>query len=428
MDMKFVVEQVVGVTFIFAVAGLMGFLLRWQSAASRYMVWFLSMVAALLLPLASLLKPAGVPNMLVAPVRSTFDITVGPDDLGSWSISAQLLFIGWAIGFVLMAARLVWGNWQIHRRHRRAQPSGIRGVPERIAVRLSSAIAVPETFGFLRPVILLPLDSAGWTPDCLRVVLAHEIVHIERHDWLTQIIAQVSLCVYWFHPLAWVAMAEMRKERELACDDGVLRQGYHGSEYAQHLVDIARVVQRGTTVFAPSIAMATRSQLEGRVRAILNPTVNRGRVNTMMKIAATSLTAIAIVLFSSASGDAAGPTTAPGNTMNTSSAAHVQAGNQPKRIRVGGNVQSTKLVRKVQPKYPPQMKEAGITGTVALQAVISREGHVLNLQSISSSDVHPDLVEAAITAVQQWQYEPTLLNGEPVEIETQINVNFTLLP
>ena len=148
----------------------------------------------------------------------------------------------------------------------------------------------------------------------------------------------------------------------------------------------------------------------------------------MMKIAATSFTAIALVLFSSANGDAAGPSTSPEATKVALSGTPVQSGNQPKRIRVGGNVQSLKLVRKVQPEYPPQMKEARISGTVALQAVISREGHVSNLQSISSSDVHPDLVDAATTAVQQWQYEPTLLNGEPVEIETQINVNFTLLP
>ena len=79
------------------------------------------------------------------------------------------------------------------------------------------------------------------------------------------------------------------------------------------------------------------------------------------------------------------------------------------------------------PIYPPQMKEARITGTVVLQAVISREGNVLNLESISP-EVHPDLVEAAMEAVRQWQYEPTLLNGVPVEIVTLININFTLAP
>jgi protein TonB len=94
---------------------------------------------------------------------------------------------------------------------------------------------------------------------------------------------------------------------------------------------------------------------------------------------------------------------------------------------VGGNVQAAKIVHMTRPTYPPQMKEAGITGTVVLQAVISREGNVLNLESISP-EVHPDLVQAAMEAVRQWQYEPTLLNGAPVEIVTLININFTLAP
>jgi TonB family protein len=105
----------------------------------------------------------------------------------------------------------------------------------------------------------------------------------------------------------------------------------------------------------------------------------------------------------------------------------VQAQGTPTRLRVGGNVQAAKIVRMTRPIYPPQMKEARVTGTVVLQAVISREGNVLNLESISP-EVHPDLVEAAMEAVRQWQYEPTLLNGEPVEIVTLININFTLLP
>ena len=95
----------------------------------------------------------------------------------------------------------------------------------------------------------------------------------------------------------------------------------------------------------------------------------------------------------------------------------------PQRVRVSSGVQSGLLVRKVPPAYPPLARQARIQGTVVLQAQISKDGNIENLQLISG---HPMLAPAAIEAVKQWKYKPYLLNGEPVEVETQVQVNFTL--
>jgi periplasmic protein TonB len=93
------------------------------------------------------------------------------------------------------------------------------------------------------------------------------------------------------------------------------------------------------------------------------------------------------------------------------------------RIRVGGNVQQAKLVRQPRPVYPPLAKQARIQGVVKLNAIISRDGTIQNLTVLSG---HPLLVPSAMDAVKQWVYQPTLLNGEPVEVVTQVDVNFTL--
>ncbi len=93
------------------------------------------------------------------------------------------------------------------------------------------------------------------------------------------------------------------------------------------------------------------------------------------------------------------------------------------RVRVGGNVQAVNLTRKVTPGYPALAKQARISGTVRFTALIGKDGNVAALQVVSG---HPLLVQAAMEAVQQWQYKPTLLNGNPVEVITQIDVNFTL--
>ena len=95
----------------------------------------------------------------------------------------------------------------------------------------------------------------------------------------------------------------------------------------------------------------------------------------------------------------------------------------PQRITVGGNVQSAKLKIQPQPVYPPLARQARISGTVTFSAIIGVDGHIQNLTLVSG---HPLLVPSAQEAIKQWVYQPTLLNGEPVEVVTQIFVNFKL--
>jgi periplasmic protein TonB len=93
------------------------------------------------------------------------------------------------------------------------------------------------------------------------------------------------------------------------------------------------------------------------------------------------------------------------------------------RIRQGGQVQAAKLVNKVQPLYPPLARQTRISGTVRLHAIIAKNGSVEQLEVISG---HPLLVQAALDAVRQWKYQPTTLNGENVEVDTTIDVIFSL--
>jgi protein TonB len=95
----------------------------------------------------------------------------------------------------------------------------------------------------------------------------------------------------------------------------------------------------------------------------------------------------------------------------------------PKRVTVGGNVQAARLTNRVQPQYPPLARQTRISGTVKLHAIIGKSGEVTQLQVLSG---HPLLVQAALDAVKQWRYQPTLLNGEPVEVDTEIDVIFSL--
>ncbi len=95
----------------------------------------------------------------------------------------------------------------------------------------------------------------------------------------------------------------------------------------------------------------------------------------------------------------------------------------PKRITVGGNVQAAALVNKVEPQYPPIAKTAHVSGTVVLHAIIAKDGSVEKLQFVSGPAL---LMASAMSAVKEWRYRPTMLNGQPVEVDTTVQVVFSL--
>jgi TonB family protein len=167
--------------------------------------------------------------------------------------------------------RVVTGPWvriaeDVARRHGLARPP---------ILLESERPALLVTWGVRRPRIILPADARTWTDDRIRVVLAHEIAHVVRRDWLLQTAAEVVRCVYWFNPILWIACAQMRQESEQACDDTVLQAGIDGRVYAGHLLEIARVFRRHRAAWVPAAAIAHRSSLERRVCAMLNSRVDR---------------------------------------------------------------------------------------------------------------------------------------------------------
>jgi beta-lactamase regulating signal transducer with metallopeptidase domain len=137
----------------------------------------------------------------------------------------------------------------------------------------SAENVMPMTWGWWRAVVLLPAEATEWSPERRRVVLQHELAHVKRWDCLTRSITRIVCAFYWFNPLVWLAGRRMCVDRERACDDLVLIAGWKASDYASHLVEIARTFQRVPQVAA--IAMARSSQLEKRVAAIVDVSRNR---------------------------------------------------------------------------------------------------------------------------------------------------------
>lgn len=160
------------------------------------------------------------------------------------------------------------------------------GLPRPVTVLQGPRGGMPITWGAFRPVVLLPVDAEAWDDDRLRAVLLHELAHVKRHDYLTQLLARAACAIFWFNPLVWVAAVRLRVERELACDDVVLSAGSRPSDYAGHLLEIARSLKAGTVASVASIAMARPSQLSGRLLAVLDADRRRSAISRRLAVPA----------------------------------------------------------------------------------------------------------------------------------------------
>jgi TonB family protein len=217
-----------------------------------------------------------------------------------WLAGAVISLLVLALGFVRLAwiaahsERIVYGKWaclawQLSRAH---------GLKRSVRLLQSDHPSLLVTWGVRRPWIILPDGARTWSPDRMRIVLLHELAHIRRGDWVTQLAAEFLRAVYWFNPLLWIASRRLRQESEQACDDAVLNGGVEGSEYATHLLALARSItaqRRPAFTGFPAPAMARPSSLERRFRAMLNARLNRTPVTRPAR-ATTTLAIVAVTL------------------------------------------------------------------------------------------------------------------------------------
>ncbi len=194
-----------------------------------------------------------------------------------WAIGVGAGAVGLALAFgrlrrvVLRAVPVIDGPWC----RGAADVSALVGLRRPITLLQTDTPDILATWGLVRPRILLPSHAHEWSDARIHAVLGHEVAHIQRHDWLVQIAAEVIRAFYWFNPLFWLACRRLRRESEQACDDAVLRLGVPPRDYAMHLLDVARSCRSSSLPVAAVMPMARPSTLERRIAAMLNPALGR---------------------------------------------------------------------------------------------------------------------------------------------------------
>ena len=332
--MTVLIETAIKISLVVALGLLAAALLRRGSAAQRHWMLAASMAAALATPIMMGLAPSWslpvaavdarrqLPEPQARPrgdARIGITTTIPTDPTAtaspqSFSNPAPFLLSIWVAGVALNLAGLVFGFWRLHRTASRATVihegpwvDAARSLSEYFGLRTpprllqSDQQALLVTWGLFTPKVMLPADAASWDPDRIYVVLAHELAHVNRSDWIIQIGSELLRIAYWFNPLVWFASSRLRLESERACDDAVVTLGVSGRDYALHLLALARQFGRARHIPFPAVAIVPRpSSLERRVTAMLNPSLSRRPLSVTSRfgtIAALLAIALPIALF-----------------------------------------------------------------------------------------------------------------------------------
>lgn len=286
------------------------FRLRRSSASARHAAWLTGILAALTLPLAGSFLPGWrvipaadvkaqpiadatalafreVPHPAVEPAGSGVSLlaeVAAPPSLPSWQAVLVAIWLG---GVMLLLGRVVFAWIRLAQMTRRSKP--FQSPATEAEVRISGEIAIPLVWGWRRPVILLPRGAETWPDERVRAVLLHELAHVRRRDPLTQLGLELARAALWTQPLIWLAIRELKRERETACDDAVLAAGITPPSYARSLVEVVSA-SSGLTP-AGALAMANRGSLEARVRGVLDGSRPRNRASSCWWLAASALAA-----------------------------------------------------------------------------------------------------------------------------------------
>jgi len=370
---------------VLGVACLAAWAARKASADLRHRIWLgaLIAVAALLVPL-----PIAEPARLSTLVVGVAQVGLGRGAaLLTWTKFALWL---WAAGAVAVGLRTVVGLIRLARITATART-------EISNILTSGQVSTPLTWGVFRPVILLPDYALDWPVEKRDWAIRHEQAHIARKDWLWQIFAQAMTCVFWFHPLVWLAASRLRNEAEHAADNAVLGAGADAADYASQLVEVARQLQ--TASLLAGVSMVRTPVLEDRVTSILNSTLRRRPAGWAARLGIVAAS-LALLLPLAAYQNEVYKSGEPGLTMPS-------------------------VASRVEPVYTQEAKDAKIQGTVAVGLEVNAEGKAQNMYIIRSLDKGLD--ENAMAAIRQWTFKPGEKDGKAVTVAATIEVNFRLL-
>jgi TonB family protein len=384
--------------------------LRLPRAALHF--WQTVLVAAIVLPLLQPRSESTIAVLRTSPFLATVSAPVAaltrePADVVSWlAIIAALgiaLRLGWlAVGCLRLRGILASATPAVA-----LQPladSLSQAINATAAITLSDDVQTPATIGVRRPVILLPRRILDLPQPVQRAVIAHELLHVRRRDWLQTMFEELWCAVWWFHPAARLLASRLSLSREMVVDEATLRLTRDRRAYAEALLAFA-TPQPHLPGVTPLIG---RRHLSQRISLIAEEEVmSRHRLLASFVIAvlvcgAVTASAVSVV------------------PMSARVEQHTTV------YKPGNGVTLPAVVAEVKPKYTPEAMKQKIQGTVWMDVVVLETGDVGDVTISKSLDAEYGLDQEAIKAAKQWKFKPGTKEGKPVAVAVVIEMAFTL--
>ncbi len=424
------------VPLLFAAGWLAARALRPAGAEAEHRVWVTTLTLQCLLPAGSIFPIDWLHTFSLLRWNASHtsqayvSVTVG-EGTGVAPISLPAFLPGTvAVLYVTViayfAARFLWRGMNLSLLRRETAPVQLTGdaaffwarcsrrfAIEDVSIAASCRVFSPVTMGLRRKLLLLPVAMVDVLPNGdLETVIAHEFAHMQRNDFMKNLFYELLSLPVAYHPLFWTTRARVMESREMICDQMAADMSGR-NEYAGSLLRMAALLMpRKPTPH--TLGIFDTNVFE---RRLMNLTEKHNEVNGVRRIV---LVAACAVLGLATCGTAL----ALGMHANAISDGSSSSSKAPKQITVSAKTMSGNLLTKAVPVYPPAAKQAKIQGTVVLSVVIGDDGNVQNIQVVSGPN---ELQQSSIDAVRLWRYKPYLLNGNPVEVKTTVNIIYSLL-
>jgi TonB family protein len=374
--------------------------------------WQAIVAASVLLPLVSQLQGrdgvTGSTTVITAFVSgSSIDaVAIGGAGIARWLLS---------IAVAGVAFRLAWlgvGLVRLRRITGRAQPTAAldpllrelsMSLNTTATISITDDVHTPATVGLRRPLILVPRRLLALSQPVQRAVIAHELMHVRRRDWLHTMVEEIWCALLWFHPAARLIASRLALARETVVDEATILLTRDRRAYAEALLAFANPEPHLPGV----IALIGRRQLSQRISLIA-----REDVMTRRRLAVS----LSIALLVAGTATSAAVTTFP--MVRTAEQATVYA--------PGDGISLPVVTEEHKPSYTREAMQEKIEGSVWMLVVVGTKGDVTDVTVTTSLDTKYGLDEEAIKAVKRWKFKPGMKDGKPVPVRVTIQMTFTL--
>jgi bla regulator protein blaR1 len=428
-------------TVCLLLAALLARALKRGPADVRYTIWLLAS-AKFLMPFSLLaaagsaaargagplfnIQPAGAPAWLSRPLAVwNLDLPAATTPVPAFDrVWLLALISAWLVGAIVLTA---WRcqKWRefvtIARCSSRLDRGREVNALARIA-RSSRALAIevrqchgrlePTILGVRKPLLLWPGElSSRLSDEELDAIIAHEACHAVRRDNLTALVQMAVETMFWFYPPVWWIGARLTVEREIACDEEVVRLGRDKESYAAAILEVCRFCLQAPLALGSNVG---GGDLKTRITQIMEsmPAPLPSHAARIVLAAAAAL--IVAVPFSA--GAVGMGRAATGTATQEDAKVH----------KPGDGVTLPVVIREVKPQYTPEARQAKIQGAVELDVVVLATGEVGETKVSKSLDTQYGLDEAAVAAMKQWRFKPGTKDGKPVPVRVQVEMTFTL--